>query len=234
MVASRELPGDVAWFELGGTGPTTHGRLFMPPPPPVPVGSASTSRPTAAVSYLAQLSAQHPPAEIGQGDGKQIVAGVAAALLYAGAIPPDSPVLTQVLAREKRSRHPVLPASWPTPIRRTTQPHTRIATCAALPFDSAAVVLEGLSAWGEEVQLHVYGWPWVQGERWPAAIPSFTLRAIDDLGGEHEGRPGNRRDYGDGEGHADFTLWPAVPAGVSRLRVEVSTLWEAAWADLEL
>ncbi len=110
----------------------------------------------------------------------------------------------------------------------------RIAICAALPFADAAVVIEGLSGWGDDIQLHVHGWPWMAGERWPMAIPSFTVRAIDDFGGEHEGRPGSWRGYGAGEGHRDFTLWPAVPAQVSKLRAVVSTLWEAAWADIDL
>jgi hypothetical protein len=71
-------------------------------------------------------------------------------------------------------------------------------------------------------------------ERWPAAIPSFMVSAIDDLGAKHEGRPGSWSGYGEGEGHGDFTLWPAVPARVNKLHVVVSTLWEPAWADIEL
>ena len=110
----------------------------------------------------------------------------------------------------------------------------RIAICAALPFTHAAVVIEGLSGWGQDIQLHLYGWPWVPGGHWPAAIPSFTVSAVDDLGGTHEGQPGSWRGYGEGEGHGDFTLWPAVPARVTRLHVVVSTLWEAAWADIDV
>ena len=40
--------------------------------------------------------------------------------------------------------------------------------------------------------------------------------------------------YGPGRGHIDFTLWPAVPARVTKLHVVVATLWEAAWEDIEL
>ena len=76
--------------------------------------------------------------------------------------------------------------------------------------------------------------PGHQGQHWPAAIPSFKVRAIDDLGQEHAGRPGNWRSYGAGEGHGEFTLWPAVPRRTGRLRVVISTLWEARWADIEL
>src|SRR6266516_3164077 len=120
------------------------------------------------------------------------------------------------------------------PSSPATPPDMRIAICAALPFADAAVVIEGLSGPGDDIQPHVHGWPWLAGERWPMAIPSFTVRAIDDFGGEHEGRPGSWRGYGAGEGHRDFTLWPAVPAQVSKLRAVVSTLWEAAWADIDL
>jgi hypothetical protein len=42
----------------------------------------------------------------------------------------------------------------------------------------------GMSAWGEDIQLHMYGWPWIQSQHWPAAIPCFKIRAIDDHGGE--------------------------------------------------
>jgi hypothetical protein len=30
------------------------------------------------------------------------------------------------------------------------------------------------------------------------------------------------------------SLWPAVPRRAGRLRVVISTLWEARWADVEL
>jgi hypothetical protein len=234
VVALPAPPDDVAWFELGASGSAAAFRVVVPAPLPVQAGTADPPWPTAAESYLALLCAQDPPQAVGRRRGRNVVAAVAEALFFAGAIPAHSPLLARALGREKRSSHPVLPTTWPSPVRRATQPDLRIAICAALPFSDAAVVIEGLSAWGEDIQLHVYGWPWVHSERWPMAVPSFTVRAFDDLGGEHEGRPGSWHGYGKGEGHGDFTLWPAVPARVSRLRVVVSTLWEAAWADIEL
>jgi hypothetical protein len=96
------------------------------------------------------------------------------------------------------------------------------------------VVIEGVSAWGEDVQLHVYGWPWFEDQQRPAAIPSFKVRATDDLGHEHEGHAGSWRDYGAGEARGDFTLWPGVPRRAGRLRVVISTLWEARWAEITL
>jgi len=234
VVALPEPPDDVAWFEFRAAGSAAGSRIMVPAPLRVQVGTAQPPWPTAAESYLALLCARDPPIAIGRSLGRDVVAAVAEALLYVGAIPAHSLLLPQALGRGKRSSHPVLPKTWPSPVRRATPPDMRIAICAALPFADAAVVIEGLSGWGEDIQLHVYGWPWMPGERWPMAIPSFTVRAIDDLGGEHEGRPGSWRGYGAGEGHGDFTLWPAVPAQVSRLRVVVSTPWEAAWADIDL
>lgn len=234
VIAQPEPPDDVAWFEVRARGAAAALRIAVPAPLPIHVGPADPSWPTAAESYLALLSAQDPPQAIGRSHGGHIVAAVAGALFLAGAIPEHSPVLARALGREKRSWHPVLPATWPSPVRRTTQPDMRIAICAALPFSDAAVVIEGLSGWGQDIQLHIYGWPWVRSGPWPTAVPSFTIRAIDDLGGEHEGRLGNWYGHGKGEAHGDFTLWPAVPTHVRRLRVVISTLWEAAWADIEL
>ena len=61
--------------------------------------------------------------------------------------------------------------------------------------------------------------------------PSFGVRAIDDTGAEHRGMPGGG---GTPEGSHEFWFWPPVPPAVKRIRVTVSTLWEAAWAELEI
>jgi hypothetical protein len=234
VVATPEPPAEVAWFDLRARGMGAAFRVAVPPSPPIRAVTVDPPWPTAAESYLALLCAQDPPPAIGSGYGRHVAATVAEALLVVGAIPEHSPLLPLALGRERRSSHPVLPTTWPNPVRRTTPPDLQVSLCAALPFADAAVVIEGLSAWGEDVQLHLYGWPWVDGERWPMAIPSFTVHAFDDLDGKHEGRVGSRQSYGGGEGHGDFTLWPGVPARVRKLRVVVSTLWESAWADLIL
>jgi len=229
----RQRPDDVAWFELAATGGPA-ARVVFAPPPTIPVGPAAPPWPTPAESYLAWLSRQDPAPELDRGGGREVVAAVAEALVSVGAIPAQSPLLPLILGRHERSSHPDLPLTWPRPVRLGTPPDLQIALCAVLPFEHAAAVIEGLSAWGEDIQLHIYGWPWVQGQHWPAAIPSFKVRAIDDLGQEHEGQAGNWRRYGAGEGYGEFTLWPAVPRRAGRLRVVISTLWEARWADVEL
>jgi hypothetical protein len=172
--------------------------------------------------------------ELGRSGGREVVAAVAEGLVSVGAMPAESPLLPPIVGRHKRSPHPDLPLTWPHPVRLGTPPDLQIALCAALPFEHAAAVIEGLSAWGEDIQLHIYAWPWIEGQHWPTAIPSFKVHAIDDLGQEHEGHGGSWRGYGPGEGHGEFTLWPAVPRRAGRLRVVISTLWEARWADIEL
>jgi hypothetical protein len=232
-MSEHEQPDDVAWFELATVdGPAA--RVVFAPPPAIPVGAAAPPWPTPAESYLGWLSRQEPAPELGRSGGWEVVAAVAEGLVSVGAMPAQSPLLAPVLGRPKRSSHPDLPRAWPHPVRLGTPPDLQIALCAALPFEHAAAVIEGISAWGEDIQLHMYGWPWIQGQQWPTAIPSFQVRAIDDLGQVHEGQAGSRRGYGAGEGHGDFTLWPAVPRRAGRLRVVISTLWEARWADIHL
>ncbi len=64
--------------------------------------------------------------------------------------------------------------------------------------------------------------------------PLFQVRAVDDAGNEHEGRPGDWQGFPGGEGSGNFWFWPPVPSDRKSIRVTVSTLWEAAWADIEL
>jgi hypothetical protein len=228
-----ERHGDVAWFELATVnGPAR--RVVFAPSPSVRVGPAAPPWPTPAESYLAWLSRQDPAGELSRTDRRAVLAALAEALVSVGAAPAHSPLLPPILGRSKRSSHPDLPRTWPHPVRLGTPPDLQIAVSAALRFEHAVAVIEGVSAWGEDIQLHMYGWPWIQDQPWPTAIPSFMVRAIDDLGQEHEGHAGGWRAYGAGEAHAEFTLWPAVPRHAGFLRVVISTLWEARWAEIEL
>ena len=183
---------------------------------------------------LPGCSRQDPAPELGFSAAWEVVAAVTEGLVSVGAMSAHSPLLPPLLGRHKRSSHPDLPRTWPQPVRLGTAPDFQIALCVPLPFEHAAAVIEGISAWGEDIQLHIYGWPWIQGQRWPAQIPSFKVRAIDDVGQEYEGMAGTWRGYGAGEGHCDVTLWPSVPRRAARVRVVISTLWEARWADIKL
>ncbi|MGH3300510.1 MAG: hypothetical protein ACRDOK_02310, partial [Streptosporangiaceae bacterium] len=233
LVSGHDQLDDVAWFELTTTDAPA-ARVVFGPPAAIPAGTAAPAWPTPGECYLAWLSRQDPAPELAQSDGREVVAAVAESLVTVGAVPAESGLLPPLLGRHKRSSHPDLPVGWPHAVRLGTAPDLQIALCVAVPFEHAVAVIEGVSAWGEDIQLHVYGWPWIGGQQWPRAIPPFKVRAIDDLGHEHEGRAGSWREYGAGEAHGDFTLWPAVPRQAGRLHVIISTLWEAGWADIEL
>jgi hypothetical protein len=80
----------------------------------------------------------------------------------------------------------------------------------------------------------LYGHPWVMGEYWPMITPCFRVRATDHAGNEHTGMPGDWSGSPENEGTGSFFFWPPVPTARERIRVTVSTLWEAAWAEIEL
>ena len=93
-------------------------------------------------------------------------------------------------------------------------------------------MIESIAAHDDLVSIQLYGHPWVSGEYWPMIAPSFQVRATDDTGAEHRGMPGGGG--GRPEGSRDFWFWPPVPPSAKRIRVTVSTLWEAAWAELDI
>ena len=149
-LAEHERPDDVAWFELATVdGPAA--RVVFAPPPAIAVGPATPPWPTPAESYLAWLSRQDPAPELGPSGGREVVAAVAEGLVSVGAMPAQSPLLPPILGRHKRSSHSDLPLTWPHPVCLGTPPDLQIALCVALPFEHAATMIEGLSAWGEDI-----------------------------------------------------------------------------------
>jgi hypothetical protein len=99
-------------------------------------------------------------------------------------------------------------------------------------------VIEGISAHDDLVSIQLYGHPWVMGEYWPMITRCFEVRAIDDTGAAHgaahDGIPGSWHGSQSHEGSGSFWFWPPIAPAIKRIRVIVSTLWEAAWADIEL
>jgi len=93
-------------------------------------------------------------------------------------------------------------------------------------------VIESITAHENLVSVHLYGHPWVTGEYWPMITPCFQVRAVDDTGREHDGIPGSGG--GSPEGSRDFWFWPPVAPAARQIRVIVSTLWEAAWAEIAI
>lgn len=235
------------WLEFSagsgqGTGPV---RLEIRPPAVVPTGAAQPPWPTPAECYLAELA---PVYEWSIGsfetgsmelDAPEIVAAVAAALLAVGALPPGSALLTAAQYRERRPAR----ADWQTSVtsmwldnasvRRAGQANGA-GLAARLPLEQATAVIENITAYEDLVSIKLYGHPWVSGESWPMILPCFRVTAVDDTGVEHEAMPDSGSFSPAHDGTSSFWFWPPVPTQAKQLRVTVSTLWEAAWADIDI
>jgi hypothetical protein len=207
------------------------------------VGRSDPPWPTPAECYLAALApvtsisigTSGTVAEAGPEETAQIVAAVADSLIAVGALP-----VTSALLREFPGGpgwHTALAHRWR---RRAHQQAARFRAAehrrlvVHLPLEHATAVIESVSARDDLVSIQLYGHPWVMGEYVPMITPCFQVRAVDDAGDEHEGMPGGWQGFPGGEGHGNFWFWPPVPSARKRIRVTVSTLWEAAWADIEL
>ena len=68
----------------------------------------------------------------------------------------------------------------------------------------------------------------------PTITPSFRVTAVDDTGVQHEGMPDSSSHSHAYDGTGSFWFWPPVPRQAKQLRVIVSTLWEAAWALIDI
>jgi hypothetical protein len=227
--------GAVRWLEfaVAGTQPV---RVDMPAPAAAETGPAELAWPTPAEAYLAELaSARSVTIATGEDsvelDVAKIVAAVADALLWTGALPPDSALLSGREAPTP-SWQEELAELWgrQAHLRARDNEPERAGLAVALPLRRATAVIESIAAHGDLVSVELYGHPWLSGEYWPMIVPSFQVRATDETGAEHRGMPGDGG--GRPEGTAAFWFWPPVPSAAKRIRVTVSTLWEAAWAEL--
>ena len=230
----------VRWLDFApASGPAA--RVVMPAPAQVATGPADPPWPTPAECYLAEL-ASVTSMSIGAAGGTveldtaQIVAAVADALLWVGALPPDSGLLAAGTAAGRG------PAEWRQPLtdlwvhqawrRALDGDPARTGLAARLPLRQATAVIESITAQENLVSIQLYGQPWVSGEYWPMITPCFQVRAVDDTGSEHEGVRGSGG--GSPEGSYNFWFWPPVAPAARRIRVIVSTLWEAAWAQIDI
>ncbi len=236
-----DLPG-VRWIEFSTrSGPPV--RLNLSPPAAVPVGLRPPPWPNPAECYLAQFSPPAPDWALGSFetgtvhlDPAAIVSAVAGALLAVGALPSDSPVLADLYGK--------LRDGWPSPDAGQLAEMDRWASAepgvvgslgVRLPFERAAAAIENITTHEDLVSVQLYGCPWGIGDGWPLITPSFLVTATDDVGAEYEGSL--RRcsvSVATLEGSGTFWLWPPVNPRVRQLRVTVSTLWEAAWALLDI
>ena len=104
-----------------------------------------------------------------------------------------------------------------------------------LPLERAAAAIETVTAREDLVSVQLYGYPWGIGDGWPLITPSFLVTATDDTGAEYAGSLSRCSVTIDTlEGSGTFWLWPPVDPRARLLRVTVSTLWEAAWALLDI
>ncbi len=232
--------GAVRWLEFAaGSGPAA--RVDLAPPAQVATGQAEPPWPTPAEYYLAILGSATSVSIATDGrtvhlDTAQIAATVADALLWVGALPPDSALLTQGTAAGGRDPgwREQLKHLWrrQAHLRRRDAEPDRAGLAVGLPLRQATAVIESIAAHDDLVSIELYGHPWVNGEYWPMITPCFQVRAVDDTGVEHEGVPGGGG--GSPEGSWEFWFWPPVSPAARRIRVIVSTLWEAAWAEVPI
>jgi hypothetical protein len=210
----------------------------------VPVGLARPPWPSPAECYLAEFSPPAPAWALGSDETgvvhlepAAIVSAVTDALLAVGALPPDSPVL-EVLASKLR-------AGWqPTPDAGqlaemdhwASEEAGAVASLSVrLPFERAAAAIENVTAREDLVSVQLYGYPWGTGDGWPVITPCFLVTATDDTGAEYAGSLSRCSvSVATLEGNGTFWLWPPVDPRARQLRVTVSTLWEAAWALLDI
>ena len=176
-------------------------------------------------------------------DIAKIVAVVADALLRVGALPPRSALLSGGTRRATGRHLARLPrvrlaggaeASLGRPDaaageRRRAGPG---ALAVALPLRRATAVIENIAAHEDYVSIQLYGHPWVSGEYWPMITAVFPGAG----GRRHGDRARGVRGSGGGapEGSREFWFWPPVAPQAKRIRVIVSTLREAAWAEVPI
>jgi hypothetical protein len=246
--ASDSGPGaTVSWLEFAA-GPGAAVRVVMTAAAGVLAGPAEPPWPTPAECYLAQLSAA-TSASIGTDgttvelDVAKIVAVVADALLRVGALPLRSALLSgATLASGMAPGATASGAGWREELKyhwgsqardrpSATEPDWA-GLAVALPLQRATAVIENIAAHEDYVSIQLYGHPWVSGEYWPMITPCFQVRAVDDTGAEHEGVRGDGG--GAPESSYEFWFWPPVAPEAKRIRVIVSTLWEAAWAEVDI
>ena len=233
----------VRWLEFSaGSGPPV--RVEIPSPAAVPTGTAEPPWPTPAECYLDQLAPPDHDWSIGsfetgtvELDTAAIVAAVVGALLAVGALPPDSAVLTGITDRVRPDWHlalsdgqrALMDRPWASPGQAGGAD-----LAVRLPLEQATAVLESITAREDMVSVRLYGHPWIFEEYWPLIAPCFRVTAVDNTGAEHEGGPDSSSGSPAHEGSGAFWFWPPVGPQARQLRVTVSTLWEAAWALVDI
>jgi hypothetical protein len=233
----------VRWLELSAGAGAPPVRLEIPSPAAVPAGATQPPWPTPAECYLDQLAPPDHDWSIGsfetgtvELDTAAIMAAVAGALVAVGALPPDSAVLAGITDRVRRDWHLALSERQRALMEPWASPGQASGADLAvrLPLGRATAVLESITAREDMVSVQLYGHPWIFEESWPMITPCFRVGAVDDTGAEHEGGPDNSTGSPAHEGSGAFWFWPPVGPQARQLRETDSTLWEAAWALVDI
>jgi hypothetical protein len=238
----------VRWLELSAGAESPPVRFEIPSPAAVPTGTARPPWPTPAECYLDQLAPPGRDWSIGsfetgtvELDTAAIVAAVGDALLAVGALPPDSAVLTGITDRVRRDWHlrlsdrqRALMEPWASSGQPSPGQPSGADLVVRLPLEQATAVLESITAREDMVSVQLYGHPWIFEESWPLIVPCFRVTAVDDTGAQYEGEPGHGSGSPGHEGSVAFWFSPPVGSRARQLRVTVSTLWEAAWALVDI
>ena len=232
------------WLEFTAARTGASGRVALLPPTQLPVGISEPPWPTPAECYLADLatvtrysiSTSGSESTAGPEDVAEIVAKVADSLMAVGALPVTSTLLRESPADRSPAWQPPLVSRWGSRAHTAAdfEPGEHRGLAVRLPLEHATAVIESVSAQGELVSVQLYGHPWVMGEYWPMITPCFQVRASDDAGNEYTGMPGDWRGFPGNEGTGSFFFWPPVPTACKNMQMTVSTLWEAAWAEIKL
>ncbi|MGH3177721.1 MAG: hypothetical protein ACRDPF_28075, partial [Streptosporangiaceae bacterium] len=160
--------GAVRWLEfaVAGTQPV---RVDMPAAVAAETGPAELAWPTPAEAYLAELaSARSVTIATGEDSVElevaKIVAAVADALLWTGALPPDSAMLSEREAPTP-SWQEELAELWgrQAHLRARDNEPERAGLAVALPLRRATAVIESIAAHGDLVSIELYGHPWLSG-----------------------------------------------------------------------
>jgi hypothetical protein len=148
----------VGWLKFSA-GPGQAVRVPIPPPGPVPTGAAQFSRPTPGKCYVSELA---PPAAdwfIGAAETGTVELDTAAIMATAaGALPPDSRVLTGVRDRVRRDWR--LAAG---PERHAAGPDGRAGRPRADgQLHEATAMIENITARQDMVAIQLWGAPGVR------------------------------------------------------------------------
>jgi hypothetical protein len=224
LTADQPLAPDTAWIEIDGnrlelTGEPVACEVRIEPLPDEP----------AAVRYLwRRLAITDVP-------GPAEVEGSIDALIAAGALEPDDPVLSQIRAvRESMPHHPGMssggqsggrsvPEPWRSLLRRQGSadgPDGTLAMGAVTPeFEGFSVAVSCLESRPEGFGIEVDVTPRIDGRRFRGlGFTQLAWWAADERGNHHLGQIGNWSSevgYSSGE----ITFWPALRAKARHLSI---------------